>query len=149
MMPINNLGDNGETQSHSALLRGYEWIEDLLSQVRRDSWPGIGNTHFYSVDRVSIRGPAPRGVDLNTQHSAAFGAHRVIRVLNDIYERLFRECLIERHLRQAGLILLFHLYRRPFPELRDIIQRSIQHCGDITRRQVRMQRTREIEKAGD
>src|SRR4029077_19177732 len=149
MMTVDDLGNDGQAQSHSALLRGHEWIEYLLPQVRRDSWPGIGNTYFYSVDRVSITGVAARGVDLNTQHSAAFGAHRVIRVLNDIYERLFRECLIERNLRQAGLILLFHLYRRPFPELRDIIQRSIQHCGDITRRQVRMQRTREIEKAGD
>src|SRR5437899_10655174 len=99
MMPINNLRDNGETQSHSALLRGHEWIEDLLSQVRRDSWPGIGNTHFYSVDRESIREPAPRGVHLNAQHSAAFDAHLVICVLDELHERLFSECLIELHLR--------------------------------------------------
>src|SRR5579859_5284370 len=53
VVAVHNLRHDRQSQAHSALLRAYEGIEDLFSQLRRNSRPGIGDTHLRSEEHTS------------------------------------------------------------------------------------------------
>src|SRR5215469_5295133 len=108
MMPINDLGHDGEPQPDTSLLRSHKWIEDLLTQLRRNARPGVCDANLDALCAAAMRDIAPRPSRSHAQTASSVSPHCIISILHDVDERLLDQALIDRHRRKVGLILLFH-----------------------------------------
>src|SRR5271167_2746040 len=147
LMPVNNLRDDGESQTNAGFLRGYEGIENLFPQLRRNAGASVFDAHFHPV-KVAAVAAGLRFPCLDTKHATA-GPHGIVGILHNINECLFTQALIQRHERQTSRIFFLDLDRRTLPELRNVIQCAIEDGRDVLRRQIRVQRTREIQETRD
>src|SRR5258706_488210 len=114
---------------------------------RRNAGSVISHAFFDSVN-FAVSPAGPRFPALDTQLPAG-GAHGVIGILHDIHECLLAQALIERHERQIGTVVFLYSNRRSFPELSDVIQGTIEDRGDVRRREIGVQGTREIQETRD
>src|SRR5579859_1482808 len=140
-MSINNFRHNRQAESDSGFLRGDKWIENLLPQIRGDARSRVFNFDDHSVVSVGTR-----LLDIHPQAAAAL-PHGVISVLHNVDERLLAKTLIKWNHRQIWSIVFLDSNRLALPQRCDIGQCTIEDCGDVLRRQIRMQRTGKIEEA--
>src|SRR4029077_1906738 len=108
VVAVYDFGDDGQPESHSALLRRHKWIEHLLAEFWGNSGARVGNPdldpiHIGSLARIAT------GTDCrHAQFATTIHTHSVVSILDQIDEGLLTKRLIERDLRQAGLILLLN-----------------------------------------
>src|SRR6266481_9627064 len=76
VVPVNNPGDDRQSQSHTGFLGGHKRVKDLFPQFHRNSRPRVFDPHLYSV---TVHGVGSRHRD--AQFSAT-AAHRIISILN-------------------------------------------------------------------
>src|ERR1700728_1443835 len=148
LMSINNFRDDGQSQADAAFLGGHEGIKDLFPQLQRNPRPGVRNAHFDPVESAAATALGTRFADIDEKLASA-GTHGIVAILHNINECLLAQALIQRHQWQIRLILFLHPNLSSLPKLRHIIQGTIENRGDVLRRQIRVQRTGEIQEARD
>src|SRR5581483_1077894 len=102
---VHDLGNNGQPQSYAGLLGGDEWIEYLLTQLRRNPRTCVLDSHFHSLAFICL---SRRNFYAK---SSPFASHGLVSILHQIDESLLAKILIQR--RRQWLLRIFALYFNP------------------------------------